>query len=315
MACLFHLPVVFSIFIKRIKMNKGMKTIISIILVAFIAIGIHSCDKVKNPTIVKATAVGSTFDTVTNAGRANFKKVLLEDYTGHKCPNCPAAAIVAKNLHDKYQDTLVVIAVHAGFFTWTNLKYPTSYTTTAGNDWDGPSGFDISNTRGNPNGMVNRKVFPGFLLIHKETFWPSTVPLAKKDPLLVKIDLKSMYDWSARALNVETKLTFLANYTNNVKLNLVLTEDSIIGPQEDNTKTPTHVEDYEFEHMLRADLNGSWGEVAKVAPISALSTATINTTNFAVDDKFNDRHLTLIAFVYDEVTREILQVEKVKIRK
>lgn len=295
-------------------MNKGMKTIISAILISFIAIGIYSCDKVKNPTIVTAGAVGSTFDTITNAGRTDFKKVLLEDYTGHKCGNCPAAAIVAANLHNQYKDTLVVVAVHAGFFAKTNTLYPTSYTTTAGNDWDGASGFNIS-ALGNPNGMVDRKIHSGFALVHKETNWPATVAIAKKNEFIVKVELKSMYDKVARALNVETKLTFLKAYANNVKLNLILTEDSIIGPQTDYSQNPDHVHHYHFEHMLRGALNGSFGEVAKTAPINALSSATINTANFAVESKFNDRQLSLVAIVFDETTREVLQVEKVKIRK
>lgn len=290
-----------------------MKTIISGLIIGLFTIGLFSCDKVKDPVIKTTSAVGSTFDTVTNASVANYKKTLLEDYTGHKCGNCPAAAVLASSLHDRYKDTLVVIAIHAGFFAKTNTEFPVSYTTTVGNDWDGTGGFNIS-AQGNPNGMVNRKVYPGFTLVHKDT-WATTVGLSRNDPFIVKVDLKSMYDKQARALNVETKLTFLQSYSKNVKLNLVLAEDSIIGAQLDYSKNPDHIEDYEFEHMLRGAINGSWGEVAKTAPITAGATATILTNNFSVDPKFNDRQLSLIAIVYDETTKEVLQVEKVKIRK
>lgn len=283
------------------------------------AIGIYSCDKVKNPVITKTSAVGTTFDSVSNASVAGFKKTLLEDYTGHKCGNCPAAARLASTLEAQYQSSLVVIAVHAGFFTAvtspTNTNpFPDSYTCTVGNDWDGSTGFNVSST-GNPNGMVNRKAYPGFTLVHKDT-WATTVNLAQNDPFVVKMDLTSKYDHTARALNVDTKLTFLQSYNNNVKLQLVLTEDSIIGPQLDYAQTPEdYIPNYDFEHMLRVAVNGSWGVTAKTGPISALSTATIQTSNFSVDSKFNDKHLNLVAFVYDETTREVLQVEKVKIRK
>jgi thiol-disulfide isomerase/thioredoxin len=291
-----------------------MRSILSIILISLIALGLNtSCDKVTNPSIKKTIAVGSTFDTITNASVVNYKKTLLEDYTGHRCGNCPAAAILAHNLQTRYKDTLVIIAVHAGFFTRTNTLYPTSYTTTVGNDWDGSAGFNVSG-QGNPNGMVNRRVYSGFTLVHKDT-WATTVNLSRNDAFIVKMELKSMYDKAARALNVETKLTFLQSYANNIKLSLVLTEDSIVGPQTDYSQNPDHVEEFHFEHMLRTDLNGSWGEIAKTAPIAANATATILTNNFAIDTKFNDKKLTLIAFVYDEVTKEVLQVEKVKIRK
>ncbi|MFO0356865.1 MAG: Omp28-related outer membrane protein [Sphingobacteriaceae bacterium] len=292
-----------------------MKTLVSGFILGAALLGFYSCNKVKDPVIKNTTpvAVGSTFDTITNASVANFKKTLLEDYTGHKCGNCPAAAILATNLYNQYKDSIVVIAIHAGFFSKTNLDFPTSYTTTVGNDWDGSAGFAVS-AKGNPNGMVNRKTYPGFTLVHKDT-WATTVALAKNDPFIVKVDLKSMYDKNARALNVETKLTFLQPYTNNVKVNLVLTEDSIIGDQLDYSKNPDHIEDYEFEHMLRGSLNGSWGEVVKTAPIAATSTATLLTNNYNVNSAWKDKKLTLIAIVYDEVTKEVLQVEKVKIRK
>lgn len=118
-----------------------MKTIISTLLITFVAFGIYSCDKVKNPVITKETAVGTTFDSVSNAAVSGYKKTLLEDYTGHKCGNCPAAARLASSLTAQYQSSLVVIAVHAGFFTAITSPtvakpFPDSYTCTAGNAWD-----------------------------------------------------------------------------------------------------------------------------------------------------------------------------------
>ncbi|MDZ4664212.1 MAG: Omp28-related outer membrane protein [Bacteroidota bacterium] len=290
-----------------------MRTLISSILLGLILIGFYSCDKVKHPNIITQTAVGTTFDSINNSAVSGFKKTLLEDYTGHKCGNCPAAAILTENLSAQYQSSLVVIAIHAGFFAKINSEFPTSYTCAAGNDWDATTGFGVS-AIGNPNGMVNRKVYPGFTLVHKDT-WFTTVGLAQSDPFIVKMDLSSAYDKTARALNVTTKLTFLQASSNNIKLQLVLTEDSIIGSQLDYSQNPDHVEDYHFEHMLRTAINGSWGEVAKTAPIAALSTVTITNSNFAVDSKFNDKKLTLVAFVFDETTKEVLQVEKIKIRK
>jgi len=299
-------------------MMHTMKTIISTIVIALILFGSYSCDKVKQPTVTKDTSCPIVYDSVTNDAVAGFKKTLLEDYTGHKCGNCPAAARLASTLVAQYQSSLVVIAVHAGFFAKTSggtvTPFTDSYTCTVGNDWDATSGFGVS-TAGNPNGMVNRKVYPGFTLVHKDT-WATTVGLAMSDPFIVKMNVNTKYDHTYRALTVDTKLTFLQSYANNVKLQLVLTEDSIVGPQLDYAQTPDdYVEDYEFEHMLRTAINGSWGQIAKTGPIAAQSTATITNKCFAVDPKFNDKHLYLVAFVYDENTKVVLQVEKLKIRK
>jgi hypothetical protein len=291
-----------------------MRTLISAVTLLAL-LGFYSCDKVKNPTVVTSTAVGTKFDTVRNSAVAGFKKTLLEDYTGHKCGNCPKAARDASSLTAQYQSSLVVIAVHAGYFAKTDLIFPDSYTCAVGNAWDGGSpGFNVSNT-GNPNGMVNRKAYPGFTLVHKDT-WPTTVAMAMNDPMVVKMEIETRYDTTARALNVDTKLTFLQAYPNKVMLQLVLTEDGIVGPQLDYSLTPNdHVDEYDFEHMLRTDVNGTWGEDAMAGPINANATTTLKKENFAVNSKFRHNHLYLVAFVYDAVTKEVLQVEKLKIKK
>ena len=43
----------------------------------------------------------------------NEKGILLEDYTGHKCTNCPAAATIATQLEDDTALGVIVVSVHA----------------------------------------------------------------------------------------------------------------------------------------------------------------------------------------------------------
>jgi thiol-disulfide isomerase/thioredoxin len=42
------------------------------------------------------------------------RRVLLEDFTGHTCNNCPAAAVIAEGLQTFYgEDQLILVGVHA----------------------------------------------------------------------------------------------------------------------------------------------------------------------------------------------------------
>lgn len=273
-----------------------------------------SCDKVKNPIVKKNTVAGSNFITKSNATRSNYKKVLLEDYTGHQCGNCPGAAIVAENLSAQYKDTLIVLSVHAGFFTKLNPpEFITSYTTQPGNDWDASAGFGVS-AAGNPNGMVNRKNFPGNGLIQKETKWPTTVPIAKKDPFIIKLNVTTNYDPTVRALNTNVKALFLTPYTKSIKVSVVLMEDSIEGVQKDYTKNPDVVHGYEFMHVLRTGINGSWGDVLKTGPSYTLDSAKVSYPDFPVNSAFKDKNLYVVVFVYDAISKEVIQAEKVKIK-
>lgn len=277
-----------------------MKTLIAYsgILLGLIFI---SCDKIKD------APENSTI-------KPNTRKILLEDYTGHQCGNCPAAAGVAEELSKKYGDKLILIAVHAGFFTRLNSEFVTSYTCTTGNDWDAASGFGISASAGNPNGMINRKNYADNGRIQKETKWSTSVSLASQDVEFCDMFLSAGYDPTTRKLNTTVKTKFRRSYPNNTKLCVVFTEDSIIGPQKDYRRNPDVIEEYEFMHMLRGSINGSWGADLKAAPIKYQDSVIVSYPNFSLDSKFVDKNVTVIAFVYDAISKEVLQVEKVKIR-
>ncbi len=286
-----------------------------ILTLALIALAIISCDKIKIPQEnVTPTVAGTSFITKSNSAYSNYHKTLLEDYTGHKCGNCPPAAVLAASLEAIYTTSLVVIAVHSGDFAKVKLPdYPASYTTTAGFDWDSPSGFGISGSLGNPNGMVNRKAYPGYSLVHKDT-WGSTVALGMADPFIVRLDVTTHYDTVVRALNTDIKATFKAGFSPATKISMVLTEDGVIGNQTDYSKNPDLVTGYVFDHLLRGAVNGSWGADLTVAPALANDSVKLSYNNFALDTAFRDKHISVVVFAYNAATREVIQVEKVKIR-
>lgn len=278
-----------------------------------IIIALQSCDKIDYPVVKKDLVKGSSFILKNNTAYSNSKKILLEDYTGHTCGNCPPAAEIAEQLSGVYGQSLVVMAVHAGFFARIKVPdYPVTYTTVTGNDWDGSSGFGVSAV-GNPNGMVNRKVFNSGR-IQKESNWGALVSTTLKEPFVLKLDAYTEYDTSLRALNASVKATFKSAYPNPTRLCLVLTEDQIIGSQTDYRKSPDLNPTYEFNHVLRGALNGSWGSVLRSGSVLAGDTARVSSKDFKVNSSFKDRHLALVAIAFDELTREVLQVDKLKIR-
>ncbi|MBS1650726.1 MAG: Omp28 family outer membrane lipoprotein [Bacteroidetes bacterium] len=285
-----------------------MKKLIYIIPTTAIAMLfiLFACDKVTHPYISSSTTTGTT----TTGTTTLVRKALVEDYTGHQCGNCPAAAIVASQLEQQYDTNIVVIAVHTGFFAGVNAQYPISYTTTVGNDWASTAGFNILSF---PTGMVNRKNYDGSGVLQSQGKWPSFVTSAFADNYYLSLSVAPNYTISSRIMNPVIKAKFKNAYANSVKLNVVITEDSIIGPQKDYTKSPDLVPSYVFNHMLRDALNGSWGNTLKSAPINVNDTASV-TLNYTLNSSFNDKQIHLIAYVYDATTLEVIQVQSVKIR-
>lgn len=269
------------------------------------------CDKVKNPRENTTVLTGNNFVEKNNYSVYQIKKVLLEDYTGHTCGNCPKAATKAEELKTLYQDILVVVAVHAGSFADPTATYPDDYRTPAGTDWDNFFGVSAA---GLPKGMINRKGFPATSHIYSYTQWASVIPTLIRTTPPVVIKMKTLYDTTNRVLNVYNLVKFNQNHNNDVYLNVLIIEDSIIGKQKDYSVYPDDVENYVFHYMLRGSLNGSWGNLVKSAPINANDSIEKKIEGFYVNTKFNDKNMYVVSFVYDNVTKEVLQCEKVKIR-
>jgi hypothetical protein len=293
-------------------------------LIPFISIlccGIFfSCDKIKDPIVKKPEVVGSNFVTKNNAAVSNFKKILLEDYTGMRCPNCPDAATTASNLLAANSTDLVVISVHAGGFAKPFGNFINQdFRTDAGDTWNGTQGFSIPS---NPNGIINRTNYASNGLIVLQTKWSSIVDLAKLDPMVVKLDVTTNYDTVVGALNVDVKATFKASCPK-LMISIVLIEDGITGLQ-DNRGVET--EDYEFKEMLRGAVNGDWGVPLTTTTKAANDTVGYSFKNFNVKGMkytkvtpnknivVNDKNVTVIVFVYKTDTREVVQAEKIKLR-
>jgi hypothetical protein len=287
--------------------------VFSLILIFF-----TSCDKIEEPYLKE---VGGAVDT-TECPVPEFlpnhnpvKRGLLEDYTGHTCVNCPAAAVLAHDLLEAHGEQLVVIAVHAGFFAQpAGNEFLADYRTEAGTTWD--DFFGIS-TVGNPNGMVDRTGYPSNSNILSPGAWSGRVneQLAKAPELDMQII--NDYDTTERKLCTHVQTEFLVDKSQNLKLCVVLTESGIISPQRNNDSQvgPTPViEDYEHEHMLRGDINSPWGvAISSSGEVVESGSKFINSYKMIFEDGWVSENCIIVAFVYDADTYEVLQVMEKKV--
>ncbi len=187
----------------------------------------------------------------------------------------------------------------------------------SGDKWNGTEGFSIPSY---PNGIINRRNYGGGVTV-SHTNWSSVVSTANMEPLIIKLDVTTNYDTTVKALNTSIKATFKATYTNTIKVSVILIEDEIVGLQDDHG---VETEDYEFEHMMRGTINGDWGTDLKAPPIVTNDTVRVSFNDFSITGLVytpttkpivvNDKHVSVVVFVFDAITREVLQVEKVKIR-
>lgn len=285
-----------------------MKTIkIYTLLSALLTISLFSCDIVDEPFMVQKEVCDDCEEFVFNNPTTPTKKVLLEDYTGHTCGNCPRAAEKAHELKELHGDNLIVLGVHAGFFSNPTNDYPTNFQTDAGSDWDTHFGNSIA---GNPNGHVNRVNFPEGAHIYQYSEWGQIIEEQLQTPPSVGIQIMAGYNESANLICVDTKTQILEEFDGDLNITVLVTESNIIAKQKDYSLDEGYVEEYEHNHVLRKSLNGSWGESLGQESYEANDTFIYRTCT-QVSSEWNVNNMSVIAFVSNPETFEILQVEEI----
>lgn len=281
-----------------------------------------SCDKIDAPYVIPAPPQDTAACPVPEfpVMTAHYKRAFLEDYTGHNCPNCPRAALTARDLKTLYEDSLVVITVHAGFFAKPSTGDPLwayDFKTAAGTEWD--NYFKVGAV-GNPNGMVSRKGFTENKQVLAPALWANAVKATVAEAPLMDLQLITEYNATEDKLCIHTKTTFLQTVTDrSLNLLVVMTEDSIVQPQKNSEaavgQTP-QIMDYVHMHVLRGAVNGSWGTPVllktETSSDPVVKTFPTHFTGFNVNTMI-PKNCRVVAFVYDVDTKEVLQVAEASV--
>ena len=190
-----------------------MKNLIySILMLA--ALALVSCDEVSRDDRL-------IYVEPPEVGRA----VLIEDYTGQYCVNCPRATDEIERLVEEYGDSVIIaVAIHSGPFSKKNGA-PSPLYTEVGDQY-----FSHWNLSGQPVGLVDRL-----------TYESTVMPL-------------SYTDWGG-AVNYEAKQV-------SGKLQVWLVEDSIDSFQ--LMPDGSTVDHYNHMHVFRASVNDPWGDDVSV---------------------------------------------------
>lgn len=281
-----------------------MKTKYIIFVLALFAFALNSCDKVSPPYIETKDYCNGN------------KKILIEDYTGHGCVNCPSAAVLAHDLKEQFCDRVVVIGVHAGFFAEPNFEdnplFAADFTTPAGNTWDT---FFGNSMKGNPNGLIDRVIGPTGYVIYPQS-WATTADTLLSEPAKALITISNDFDDGNHTLTTTIKTEFQENVSGAYKLIVCVKQDNLIAPQKNNDPeigpTPVII-DYVHNNVLRKAINGAWGEYLGNAGAVIMSVNYEKTYSQVFPDEWLLADCHVVAFVYNEETKRVLQVEELRV--
>ncbi len=307
-----------------------MRYILSIGILYFI---LCSCDHVENPY---PPAVSIDLDTTLYPGlwsdyqnnewpmfdeNSNTERnVIIEDFTGHKCVFCPAAADLAHQLHMENPTRVFTAGIHAGpdgigdFQSVSPPDYPTDFTNPQGVEIGQYFGENDGGFPGNPRGTVNR--FDNGTIFQSPAQWTSmTNEIISSNDL--KVNLQSQLNYyevtKGAFLHVEADPLF-EDVSENLAIMVYLLEDSLVGDQKmaDNS----HNTSYVHRDIHRGNLNNeTFGR--PITSENLVNNKYLINYSFAVPDQldgtYNPSNMHLLICVFNQTTWEIYQVIKQKI--
>ncbi|MCM1110268.1 MAG: Omp28 family outer membrane lipoprotein [Clostridium sp.] len=224
--------------------------------------------------------------------------VLVEDFTGQNCINCPAAHETLERLVEQYGDNVIPVSIHCGGFgisvdytRYKGLMQP------EGNTYNDAWGIDSW-----PKGVVDRT---GGAINHEQ--WPSAVRDELKRPTPLSIDLKAVCPEGDDKVSIEVTLSSTTDLSGSLQLWVL--EDSIIARQQDINLG--RIDDYVHNHVYRAAVNGVGGESVDMKAMIHWTKEYAIGLRTAKFETWVPRNLSIVAFLYDR--SGVIQAARVRV--
>ena len=186
------------------------------------------------------------------------KTVLVEDFTGVSCPNCPDGARIIESTRTtpELKARIIPLAVHSVGFDNLHPGSTYQFKTEKGQLMQD----DVGDLFSKPAAAINRTISPESstrFYESKET-WPNFIDEELNRPSEMNMTMELEYNASSRVVSFE--VTYIPVLDINTPLNItaVIAESGMIDPQTDNSGV---VEEFVHNHVLREVITAATGDV------------------------------------------------------
>lgn len=232
------------------------------------------------------------------------KVVLIEEFTGAMCVNCPtgAAAVHSMLESEAFKGKIIAVSLYPSQMPDLTTPFDVDLRTEAATEYfSAYNGTSI----GLPSAMFDRTAYKGSVLITKPATWSGVVTEMLKAQAPVSIELEKNYDAATRKLTVDYKVEYIDPLIDETCMQLYLTENKIISFQ---LSLAGPILDYENNHVLRAPINGIWGETLGTA--NTPGTVKTGSASITLDDDWKAENVQVVGFVYRAAGRQVLQAHQ-----
>lgn len=287
-----------------------------------------SCDKIENPfkpadviTIDTSLYPGEWDDYIANeypvfSPNTNTNvNVLVEDFTGHTCVNCPPAADLAHDIQDANPNRVYVASIHidpGASLSFqkaypNNDKYYTDHTNADAVEY-GERFADGYNFWGNPQGTVNRATVNGDLFAFTGTWQSRTSSIL--DENILHVNIQSVFNYYEETNGGYLHAEFEKTTNDALNLNAVVyvIQDTLTDWQKmpDNSDNEFYL--HQNKHLGSID-DRPWGRNIFTASDKAGEKIILD-YSYKIPEGHTIDNLHFLIYVYDTETYEIYQVIK-----
>jgi hypothetical protein len=259
----------------------------------FISAFLFACQKEASKTIVVENNTPTIPEGFT-------KKVLLEEFTGEWCVNCPDGASVLRSISKKYPTKFIAAAVHQG--DWLQIAQLSQLSSHLG----GIGGY--------PRAALNRVPASGTsngqdgMVVYSRGNWETNAVrlMDAENQQTAKIGLAIESSIADNLLTLKVHTGFKTTDSRDTRLSVYLVEDSVQA----QSQTGATTNPYFHQHVLRKVISGPLGDSIQ------LNTGTYSLKTYEKIDisAYKQAHLKIIAFINvigsSTTTHEILNVQE-----
>lgn len=230
------------------------------------------------------------------------RRILIEEFTGVRCPNCPDGSAEIENLVALYGDALVPISIHSsGNFAIPLPDSKYDFRTETG---DQLLDF-LGQPRGYPAAVVNRTLPEGEPSLQQgQAAWAGLIERAVAEEPIVAINLSIDFDEAVRELSVTARVVPSQTIDESLRLSVMLVEDHVVDPQ---ITQDGIIDEYDHRHVFRAMLTNTEGNPLGDS-FSAGKTVPFD-ESFSLPDAWVAANCEVVAFVHKVgENKDILQV-------
>lgn len=270
------------------KVRGLVKSFLPFYLSTFLLL-LMSCDYIEEAD--RLIAVDDTHtDTPIDTLKTAIKNVLLEDFTGQRCSNCPTGTEVIEQLQEIYGERLIAVGIHGGPLGFKGTATVLGLATDVGDEY-----YSHWQLEYQPVGLVDRHGAVNY------TEWAKAVRDEMALTSDVKMEVQAIFDGSKIDITVMEEA--YNDYTG--MLQVWLLEDGITAIQ--TMPDGTNNRNYVHNHVLRIPVNGDWGKAITIGK----GEQDLQNYQQAVDAAWNTANLSVVAFVYND--RGVMQATKGKV--